>query len=257
MNIHSLNNQPSTVPSRTPAADNYARTDQASQSKSHANKNIDGDEYLGTKENQLVTDYGEKVRPQNDSHKDMTKTDEAENNPVNTFKDQLDEFQAQIRRKLLDTILDSVDPATKAILQGEFANDHVLYQVDEGVEAAEVSENWNAENTSQRIVDFAMSFAGEDADPEFLHEIRNAVMEGFAQAKEVLGNIPGESGKLFNETYESAMSKFDAILEGMNSEPTLEEQISGMTSQEIVAQSPYSQPYPTISAPQRQLDLAA
>ncbi len=257
MNIHSLNNQASTVPSRSPVADNYARAGQANQSKNHANKNVDGDEYLGPQENKLVTDYGEKVGPQKHSPKDMTKTDEADNNPVNTFKDQLDEFQAQIRRKLLDTILDSVDPNTKAILQGEFANDHVLYQVDEEVKIAEVPEHWNAENTSQRIVDFAMSFAGEDADPEFLNEIRNAVMEGFAQAKEVLGNIPGESGQLFNETYESAMSKFDAILENMNSEPTLEEQISGMTSQEIVAQSPYSQLSPTISAPQHQLDLAA
>ena len=257
MNIHSLNNQASTVPSRTPTTDNYTRADQANPSKSHTNKNIDGDEYLGPKEDKLMTDYGEKVGPQKHSHNDMKETDEAENNPVNTFKDQLDEFQAQIRRKLLDTILDSVDPATKAILQGEFANDHVLYQVDEGVEAAEVPENWNAENTSQRIVDFAMSFAGEDADPEFLNEIRNAVMEGFAQAKEVLGNIPGESGKLFNETYESAMSKFDAILENMNSEPTIEEQVAGMTSQEIVAQNPYSQSSPTISAPHHQLDLAA
>ena len=130
-------------------------------------------------------------------------------------------------------------------LKQQFAQDHVLYEVDEETEAAQVDDYWNAENTSQRIVDFAMSFAGEDADEEFIEEVRAAVMEGFAQAKEVLGNIPDESAKLFNDTYDAAMLKFDELF--------LE-----FSSQQTQSQF-YSQNYPSSnpSAPSHQLELVA
>lgn len=181
---------------------------------------------------------------------------EQENDLVQGFQDQLDEFQAAIRKELLDSILESIDPETKNMLVEQFKQDHVMYEVEEGVEAAEVPDYWNSENTSQRIVDFAMSFADENSSPEFLEELRGAVMEGFAQAKEVLGDIPGEAGKLFNDTYEAAMLKFDELLEKYESPSDLiSQEIQEMTQTQAYTQN-YQQS-PATSAPSHQLELVA
>lgn len=173
-----------------------------------------------------------------------------------SLTDKLDEIQAAIRQTLLDSILDAVDPETKAALKAQFDSEHVLYELETSIEAAEVPDYWNSENTSQRIVDFAMSFADEDSSPEFIEELRAAVMEGFAQAKEILGNIPGESGKLFNDTYESAMLKFDELdTDNKNTQHDIMDQISHLSEQEAVSQSYLQTPSP--SAPARQLELVA
>lgn len=84
------------------------------------------------------------------------------------------------------------------------------------IKAAEVPEYWNAENTSQRIVDFALSFFGQSSktDSEFFNMIKNAVEEGFAQAKDILGNLPGEIGKLMSDTYNLTMEKLDNWAKG-------------------------------------------
>lgn len=73
---------------------------------------------------------------------------------------------------------------------------------------------WNAENTSDRIVSFATSFAGIFGnDPEFAETIIGAVAEGFSQASEILGNLPGKAGKLNRDTRELTFSKLDIWLE--------------------------------------------
>jgi len=48
---------------------------------------------------------------------------------------------------------------------------------------------WNAENTSQRIVDFATSFlsALRAAGTDFLNTIKDAIDQGFSQAKDMFG----------------------------------------------------------------------
>ena len=86
------------------------------------------------------------------------------------------------------------------------------------VEEASSSENdpnnyWNAENTSQRIVDFAMSFRGVTTNDgkDYADIMRQAVLSGFAQAKEKMGDIPGEAKNLFNDTLKLTMEKFDKI----------------------------------------------
>lgn len=173
------------------------------------------------------------------------------------FSKQLDEFQAEIRKNLLDSIMETLDPNTKSMLKAQFDSEHVIYDVEEGVEAAEVPEYWNSENTSQRIVDFAMSFADENSSPEFLEELRGAVMEGFAQAKEILGEIPGESGKLFNNTYESAMAKFDELMnQDTENEASPIDQLAQMSLNQAKAQQNY-QSTPATSAPSSQLELVA
>jgi hypothetical protein len=72
-------------------------------------------------------------------------------------------------------------------------------------------EYWNAENTSQRIVDFAISFSGmfEGEGSEFVETMKSAIDEGFKQARDILGNLPGQVGDLVNDTYELVMKKLD------------------------------------------------
>lgn len=79
---------------------------------------------------------------------------------------------------------------------------------------------WNAENTSDRIVSFATSFAGIFGnDPEFAETIIGAVAEGFSQASEILGNLPGKAGKLNRDTRELTFSKLDIWLEAWKAGP--------------------------------------
>lgn len=88
----------------------------------------------------------------------------------------------------------------------------ILYAVAPEEKAADVPEEWNADNTSQRIVDFALSFRGQVegmTDEEFVEKIRSAIQDGFRSAKGDLRDLPGPSAKLFNDTYEAAMKKLD------------------------------------------------
>lgn len=77
-----------------------------------------------------------------------------------------------------------------------------------------VPEYWNAENTSDRIVNFATSFAGIFGnDPEFAETMVNAVAEGFRQAGDILGSLPGKAGKLNRDTHDMVFEKLGNWLE--------------------------------------------
>ncbi len=140
----------------------------------------------------------------------------------NGFKDfDMDAFQGQIRSKLMESIYQ----AKKALMEAgvEFAkynSDSILYDLSalkdgENTKAADVPEYWNAENTSKRIVDFAMSFRGlapELSDEEYITKMRDAVELGYKLAKKDLGGLPGPSAKLFNDTYSLTMKRFDELM---------------------------------------------
>ncbi len=110
---------------------------------------------------------------------------------------------------------------------GELAGDFVLFKVvlakaeaEPGEEAGAMDEEygvpeyWNAENTSDRIVAFATSFAGIFGDdPDFAETMVNAVAEGFAQAGAILGELPGMAGKLNRDTRDKVFEKLDIWLE--------------------------------------------
>lgn len=136
----------------------------------------------------------------------------------NGFADfDMDAFQAEMHAQLLDMVKEAKKAAGDAGIEFDaiYSADSILYDVSAEEEAAPVPEYWNAENTSQRMVDYAMSFrslAPELSDEEYIGRMRSAVEEGFKQAKEMLGNLPGAVGKLFNDTYTSAMQKFDDLL---------------------------------------------
>lgn len=103
---------------------------------------------------------------------------------------------------------------------GAIKGNALLYNVEEGTEAADVPEYWNAENTSQRIVDFAMSFWELHKDDEdfetYFQDVMGAIEDGFGEAKDILGDLPGESAQLFNDTYTATMDKLNEIKEDPN-----------------------------------------
>lgn len=136
----------------------------------------------------------------------------------NGFSDfDMDAFQAEMRSKLLEMVHEAKKAAKESGVDfdAKYSSDDVLYAVADDVEAAEVPEYWNAENTSQRIVDYSMSFASlapELSSEEYITQIRDAVIAGFKEAKGILGDLPGSVGKLFNDTYNLTMKKFDDLL---------------------------------------------
>ncbi len=141
----------------------------------------------------------------------------------------INEFQENLKSQLIDMVFNASDKAKEAnaneSLIAKFGTD-VVYEVPEGTEVAEVPEYWNAENTSDRLVDFAMSFkdvAGYENDAEYIEEIRDAVVEGFRQAKGIIGNVDDSTHKLFNDTLNLTMQKFDALLE--EAQATTESQV--------------------------------
>ena len=136
----------------------------------------------------------------------------------NGFKDfDMDAFQGQIRSKLMESVNKAKNALREAGVEfAEYNENSILYNVSKGTKAADVPEYWNAENTSQRIVDFAMSFrslAPELSDEEYINQIREAVELGYKLAKKDLGGLPGPSAQLFNDTYNLTMQKFDTLIE--------------------------------------------
>lgn len=136
----------------------------------------------------------------------------------NGFADfDMEAFQAEMRQKLLDMVKEAKKAAKDAGVEFDAKwSDEILYSVPEETKAAEVPEYWNAENTSQRIVDYSMSFrslAPDLSDEEYITTIRDATIAGFKEAKGILGDLPGSVGKLFNDTYNLTMKRFDELLQ--------------------------------------------
>ncbi|NLG17068.1 MAG: DUF5610 domain-containing protein [Fibrobacter sp.] len=107
----------------------------------------------------------------------------------------------KMREELVSQILESVNGK-------EDKND--VKKVKETPEI-EVPEYWNAENTSQRIVDFATSFfdAFQGAGADFLDTIKGAIEKGFEEAFEILGPLPEAVSELTGSTYDLVMQKLD------------------------------------------------
>jgi len=134
----------------------------------------------------------------------------------------MDAFQSGIRNTLMQSINQSKEALKASGVEfAKYNSDSILYDLTginggKDVEAAKVPDYWNSENTSQRIVDFAMSFrslAPELSDEEYITQVRAAVEKGYKLAKKDIGDLPGPSAKLFNDTYSSTMKKFDELME--------------------------------------------
>lgn len=133
----------------------------------------------------------------------------------------LEAFKLETKRQLLEQVQKSKDELEKAGIHIRWSSD-IPYMVDPEEKAAEVPEEWGADKTSQRIVDFALSMrqmgeAKDLTDEEFISQVRSAIEDGFRSAKSDLKELPGPSAKLFNDTYEAAMKKLDQTLEDWKS----------------------------------------
>lgn len=149
-----------------------------------------------------------------------TEADKAEGAKKGTLD--LSSVQQEMKKRLIEQMRQAIEAlrdlgngkkpaAAKPLDNVELVSD-ILYAVAPEEKAAEVPEEWNADNTSQRIVDFALSFRGQIegmSDEEFVENIRSAIKDGFRSAKGDMKEIPGPAAKLFNDTYEAAMKKLD------------------------------------------------
>ncbi|KMQ49566.1 hypothetical protein CHISP_3524 [Chitinispirillum alkaliphilum] len=112
----------------------------------------------------------------------------------------------ELKRELLQSIFGKQDRA-----RGESSRNVETIISTEELEAL-IPEYWNAENTSQRIVDFALSFVElyQEDTTEYIEKVKSAIELGFKDAKEMLGNLPESVSDLMNSTYDLVMSKLDA-----------------------------------------------
>lgn len=119
-------------------------------------------------------------------------------------------------KEVVEKIKDEFLSLKQAIIQ-KFIESLGGEMVDETEEAEYeeiegLPEYWNAENTSQRIVDFATSFyeLAESTGKEYYEMMHNAIEEGFNQAMNMLGELPDEVNDLSHRTYELALEKLEA-----------------------------------------------
>lgn len=134
---------------------------------------------------------------------------------------------AQFREEMRAKLLEQIDTAKQSLREAGvafFGGEGLLYEIPEAQaqdysdEVMGVGKDWGAEATSKRIVDFALAFRGHAegmTDEEFVEKIRGAIEEGFKLAKGDLGEVPGPTGKLFNDTYKATMDLLDQALEDM------------------------------------------
>jgi hypothetical protein len=100
-----------------------------------------------------------------------------------------------------------------------------------------IPDYWNAENTSQRIVDFALQFydAFKGAGEDFLKMIKDAIDKGFDEAKEMLGDLPDPVSKLVSDTHDLVMQKLDTWAEEKGIQINKENENESVVEPETVA----------------------
>lgn len=134
-------------------------------------------------------------------------------------------FENEMRDKLLAQIRDSQKSLKDAGVKF-FGGEGLLYDLKDADTASYTDEEmgvgkeWGADATSDRIVQFALAFRGSKgasdlSDDAFVEKIRDAIKEGFRLAKGDMGELPGPTGKLFNDTYQATMDKLDKALADM------------------------------------------
>lgn len=124
------------------------------------------------------------------------------------------DFVASIRNELDKLHKNVVKQFFERLTGKESSSGKKAEKTSEGVndaEIADVPEYWSAESTSLRIFEFSISFSGVSglSDEEFAKKIRAAIDEGFAQARGMMGDVPGPVNNLVDKTYDLTMKKID------------------------------------------------
>lgn len=176
---------------------------------------------------------------------DTSETEASKANPLAGFS--LEEFRATIREELLQMLREAKESKKDSQPEVSIVSD-IPYDVAAEEVAADVPEEWNAENTSQRIVDFALSFRGNAAnlsDEEYIEQVRSAVQDGFRLAKQDMQALPGPSAKLFNNTYELTMQKLDKALADWTANPG--SSVAPKSAQGVAASQKTEQSYSAVA----------
>lgn len=131
---------------------------------------------------------------------------------MNKIMDFLKEQYKSMREELIKAFVESQG--------GKFKTSDAAEKIDKA-QMLDIPEYWNAENTSQRIVDFAVQFldAFKGSGQEFLKTIKGAIDEGFKQAKDMLGDLPDQVNTLVKDTHDLVMQKLDKWAESAVSRP--------------------------------------
>lgn len=92
--------------------------------------------------------------------------------------------------------------------QSGLAFDAIMKDADK-IQNGTIDDYWSADQTAQRIYDFARTLAGDDDSK--LETLRKAVQEGFRQAGASFSKSTGMSGlpSICQDTYKQVMDKFD------------------------------------------------
>jgi hypothetical protein len=129
--------------------------------------------------------------------------------------------QKHLSDKLVGEIIDEIKKLQQSVVSRLINTiDGKTEKVEQVKPDMELPEYWNAENTSQRIVDFALSFYEmfEGDKEEYASIITNAIEEGFNQAREMLGELPESVSSLVDSTYELVMEKLENWVNGRSGE---------------------------------------
>lgn len=102
--------------------------------------------------------------------------------------------QQGIRFKEAASLLDESDESAGVVT--------ILPTSRDETEAAE-QDYWGVKATAERIINFAKSLAGDD--PSKIAELKDAVIQGFAEAERILGGLPQVS----QDTFDEVMRLFD------------------------------------------------
>jgi hypothetical protein len=129
-------------------------------------------------------------------------------------------------KELAAYIKDQFQSMKNNLLKSLFGDDENTTTELQSEQQMEIPEYWNAENTSNRIVEFAVSFydAAGVAGEEYLNQIRSAIDDGFKQAKDILGELPEKTADLVQNTYDLVMKKLDSWA-----------QEKGITSKDVIS----------------------
>ena len=92
--------------------------------------------------------------------------------------------------------------------QSGLAFDAIMKDADK-IQNGTIDDYWSADQTAQRIYDFARTLAGDDDSK--LETLRKAVQEGFRQAGASFSKTSGMKGlpSICQDTYKQVMDKFD------------------------------------------------
>lgn len=205
----------------TPIASGAVRSYDSTTLRSRAETPKAAAEPAGTKVQDKWTPSGAAPPPESEDAKVQDAASKAKDAGWEGFD--MGQFKAEMNARLLEQIGEA-KKALEAAGVKFYGGEGKLYDLEQtgstefSDEVMGVGKEWGAEATSQRIVDFAMAFRGHSSakglsDEEFMEKIRGAIEAGFGSAKEDMGNLPGPTAKLFNDTYAATMDKLDKAFE--------------------------------------------